>query len=79
MLKLFDKLGRSLLVKLNKGGWFLQRYTQLSRDCFRVVGFLSRNCGHGGFMWEHDYRPSTNRTQCVAIMLIQGKHIEPGI
>ena len=59
MLKLFDKLGRSMLVKLNKGGWFPpHRDTpQLSRDCFRVVGFLSKNCGHGGFMWEHDYRP----------------------
>lgn len=59
ILKAFDTLGRTMLVKLNKGGWFPpHRDTPfLSRDCFRIVGFLSRNCGHGGFMWEHDYRP----------------------
>ena len=48
-----------MLVKLNKGGWFPPHRDSpyLSRDCFRIVGFLSDNCGHQGFQWVHDYRP----------------------
>jgi hypothetical protein len=56
--KAFDMLGRTMLVKLNKGGWFPPHRDApfLSRDCFRLVGFLSGTTGHGSFEWEHNYR-----------------------
>ena len=59
IFNVFESLGRCMLVKLNKGGWFPPHRDSpyLSRDCFRIVGFLNDNCGHQGFQWVHDYRP----------------------
>lgn len=58
ILNVFDTLGRTMLVKLNKGGWFPPHkdHPYLSRDCFRIVGFVSENTDHSSFEWEHDYR-----------------------
>lgn len=58
ILDMFETLGRTMLVKLNKGGWFPPHrdHPQLTRDTFRLVGFVSRSCGHSNFEWEHDYR-----------------------
>lgn len=58
ILNVFDTLGRTMLVKLNRGGWFPPHrdHPYLSRDCFRIVAFVSRFTDHGSFEWEHDYR-----------------------
>jgi hypothetical protein len=58
LLNAFDTLGRTMIVKLNKGGWFPPHrdHPVLSRDCFRIVAFCSENTDHSTFEWEHDYR-----------------------
>ena len=58
ILNVFDSLGRTMLVKLNKGGWFPPHRDSphLSRDCFRIVGFIGKETGPSYFEWEHDYK-----------------------
>lgn len=63
MLDFFAPLGRTMLVKVNKGGWFPPHkdHPMLTRDCFRIVAFLSYQTDHEAYEWEHEgqIRPIT--------------------
>jgi hypothetical protein len=47
-------LGRSALVKLNEGGWFTPHRDkpQISRETFRIIIFLSKQCASDSFRFE---------------------------
>lgn len=54
MLDFFMPLGRTMLVKVNSGGWFPPHKDapQLTRDTFRIVAFLSAETGGDCYEWE---------------------------
>jgi len=54
LLEYFQPLGRTMLVKANKGGFFPPHkdWPVLTRDTFRVVAFCSYHCSGSNFEWE---------------------------
>lgn len=53
ILDYFSPLGRTMLVKVNKGGWFPPHRDNphLTRDSFRVVVFLGNKTDYDHFEW----------------------------
>lgn len=58
ILKYWQPLGRTFLVKANAGGWFPPHKDDplLNRRCFRVAVFLGFQVDHESFQWEQDGR-----------------------
>ena len=56
LLDYFQPLGRTMLVKTNKGGWFPPHKDSpmLTRKTFRVVAFIGNNVDHESYEWEMD-------------------------
>jgi hypothetical protein len=54
MLEYFMPLGRTMLVKVNAGGWFPPHKDapQLTRETFRIVAFLTEATGSDAYEWE---------------------------
>lgn len=54
LLNYFQPLGRTMLVKANKGGFFPPHKDSpiLTRETFRVVAFCSNHCSGSNFEWE---------------------------
>lgn len=56
LLEFFQPLGRSMLVKVNAGGWFPPHkdWPMLTRDTFRIIAFIGENVDHEAYEWEMD-------------------------
>jgi len=54
VLDFFQPLGRTMLIKTNAGGWFPPHKDapELTRDCFRIAGFLSPQTGPDSYEWH---------------------------
>lgn len=57
LLDFWQPLGRTMLVKANKGGFFPPHkdHPLLNRDCFRIVAFPSHHVTHSQYEWEMEY------------------------
>lgn len=58
ILEPFGELGRTFLVKVNKGGFFPPHkdFPLITRKTFRICAFLSESCSSDNFEWVMDGR-----------------------
>lgn len=58
LLEYFQPLGRTKIVKTNKGGWFPPHKDapMLTRNVFRIVAFIGSSVDHESYEWEMDGR-----------------------
>ena len=54
LLDYFSPLGRTVLVKVNAGGWFHSHKDNpmLTRKCFRIAVFIGDSVDHESFEWD---------------------------